>query len=146
MIYYSMYIISCLSLIKYQRSTEGERNVPPPWTFWVFAVLNFDCTTCIYFNLSQHTITYNVYNIYFTLCSHYKTIGYVWKGNKTIPRPQEFYRAPVLKFLYPSLKLTCTNWQIPFISYDNGMFLTTVAKYQVQVSCGHVHVYIDNKC
>ena len=37
---------------------------------------------------------YNVYNIYFTLYSHYKTIGYVWRGIKIIPRPQEFYRAP----------------------------------------------------
>ena len=101
------FLLVVLSLIECKRPTEGGCNPlspPPPWKFWVFAVLNFDCTTCIYLNLSQHTIMYSVYNIYFTLYSYYKTIGYVWRGTKKIPRPQEFYRAPVLKYLDPSLK------------------------------------------
>ena len=45
----------------------------------------------------------------FILCSHYKSIEYVWRGIKTISRPQKLYRAwtvvpPVLKFLDPPLE------------------------------------------
>ena len=37
--------------------------------------------------------TCNVSNMYFILSSHYKSIGYVWMGIKTIFRPQKLYRA-----------------------------------------------------
>ena len=47
--------------------------------------------------------TYNTKsNMYFILYSHYKSIGYVWRGIKTIFRPQKVIPCPqVLKFLDP---------------------------------------------
>ena len=60
-----------------------------------FVFVNFDCITCIYFNFS---VQYD-----FFLYSNYKSIEYVLRGIKTIPRPQELYCArtapPVLIFL-----------------------------------------------
>ena len=48
-----------------------------------------------------------VKNMYVIQYSHYKSIGYVWRGIKTISRPQKLYRAgtapPVYKFLDPPL-------------------------------------------
>ena len=45
--------------------------------------------------------------MYFILYSNYKSLGYVLRGIKTVPRPQEFYRADtataILKFLELSL-------------------------------------------
>ena len=45
--------------------------------------------------------------MYFILYFQYKSIGYVWRGIKTISRPQNYTaqgpRAPVLKFLDPPL-------------------------------------------
>ena len=46
---------------------------------------------------------YNILNMYFILLFHYKNIGCMWRGIKTIPIPQEFYHArstpPIPKFL-----------------------------------------------
>ena len=43
--------------------------------------------------------------MYIFLYSHYKSIGYVWRGIKTISRPQNLYyagqRPPVLKLMDP---------------------------------------------
>ena len=47
------------------------------------------------------------------------------RGIKTIPKPQEFYRAPGSEIPGSVTEID----MILFISYDNGMFLTTVAKY-----------------
>ena len=66
---------------------------------------------------------FTIFIIFYTLTR--KTIGCVCRGIKTIPKPQEFYRAPGSEIPGSVTEID----MIPFISYDNGMFLTTVAKY-----------------
>ena len=77
---------------------------------------NIDSITCINFIVS----TCNVYSMYFILYSHYKSMGYVWRGIKTISRHQILYRAgtapPVLKFLDPPLRTTLLQRGIPILN------------------------------
>ena len=56
-------------------------------------------------------------NMYFIFYSHYKSMQYVWRGIKKIPRPQEWYTAPgalaqVLKFLHVRLICFVLYWQL----------------------------------
>ena len=66
--------------------------------------------------------------MYFILYYHRKSIGYVWRGIKTIFRPQELYRAgtapPVLKFLDPPLVYISSFYQWNICFYIHMGLLT----------------------
>ena len=78
-------------LLQFQRGIQDRRTRRAPLFGNIF--VHFDCKTLIYFNFSQHAIC--------TIWINSKSIGYVLRGIKTIPRPQELYCAgsapPVLK-------------------------------------------------
>ena len=91
-----------------QRRRTG-RSIAP---FLKFSRVNFifekfDCITRIHFIVTNKQRLQNC--ISFDLYSHYKSTGYVWRGIKSISRPQKSYRAgtapppPVKKFLDPPM-------------------------------------------
>ena len=76
-------------------------------------------------NFSFYIYTFNLlFDITCTLSTlyNYKNIGYVLRGIKTIPRPQEFYPPPVLKFLDPPLLLVVILTQKQRWSVDMSVF------------------------
>ena len=96
----------------------------------IFGVVfvNFDCITSIFFNCSKHAMC-TIPGMYFILKFNYKTIGCVLRGNKTIPRPPEFYPPPLLTFIvcmndFTPAFIACMN---DFILYLNSLFPTVIA-------------------
>ena len=68
--------------------------------------------------------------MYFILYFHYKSIGYVWGGIKTISRPQKIIPCTqVLKFQDPPLKLSKPDLEcdigfiINFIFFSQNLYL-----------------------
>ena len=74
-----------------QRRIQHRRagRAPPVWIFWGVVFVNLDCIIRIYLIVA---IMQCLQYVLCSLLSLYK-IGYVWKGIKTNPRSQEFYRA-----------------------------------------------------
>ena len=108
--------IFSLSTMRYKGGSRAHAPPPPP-------------TRLIYFE-SCFCIMYNVkYTIYFTLYSHYKkeTLGYVGRGIKKIPNPQEFYRAPGSDIPGSATEIKIVSPLLHMMNCHGGRFLSFIA-------------------